>query len=163
MRMDAEPILDEELAEFLQSGVAMHASAVSGRTPQVTRAAGCRVSRDRRAVTIFVAEAHGEALLASVRENGAVAVVFTRPKTHRTVQLKGRDARVAAASAEDHEVARRQVAIFDAELAEMRFPREFGRTLCGGEGARLAAITFTPACGFVQTPGPSAGSALKRP
>src|SRR5690348_16283875 len=117
--MPAPPILDEELAEFLQSGVSMHAASVSGLTPQITRAAGCRVSQDRRTVTIYVAESHSQALLADLGANGAIAVVFTRPLTHRAVQLKGTDARVVEASAEDAALVDRQAAAFNSELAGM--------------------------------------------
>ena len=95
------------------------------------------------------------------RANGAVAVVFTRPKTHRAVQLKGTDARVVEASAEDAHLVDRQVAAFNAELAAMRFPSQLGRTMLGGTRQKLAGIVFTPSCAFVQTPGPAAGTALK--
>jgi hypothetical protein len=160
--MASEPILDTELAHFLQSGVAMHAASVSGRTPQVTRAAGCRVSPDLRSVTIFVVTSHSEALLADLRAHGSIAVVFTRPKSHRTVQLKGTDARVLALAPGDAELAWRQVDVFNAELAALRFAPELGRTLLGGGESPLAAVTFTPTSAFVQTPGPAAGTALKR-
>lgn len=156
------PILDEELADFLESGVAMHAASVSRLVPQVTRVAGCRVSPDRRTVTIYVVEAHSEALLAQLRENGAIAVVFTRPKSHRAVQLKGQDARVGPATEADARLVDRQVGIFDAELEALRFAPRLGRTLLGGTRPKLAAITFTPSSGFVQTPGPAAGTELRR-
>src|SRR5262245_47233613 len=88
--MSSPVLIDEELAEFLQSGISMHAaSAASGNIPQVTRAAGCRVSSDRRTVTVYMVESQARELLADVRANGRVAVAFTKPKTHRTVQLKG--------------------------------------------------------------------------
>jgi len=160
--MPAEPILDAELADFLQSGVAMHAASTSGRTPEVTRAAGCRVAPDRGSVTIYVVESHSEALLAAVRASGAIAVVFTRPTSHRAVQLKGIDARVVPPVDADLELIERQVDIFDAELASMRFAPQLGRTLLGGVRPKMAAITFTPSCAFEQTPGPAAGMALKR-
>jgi hypothetical protein len=47
--MDAAPLIDEELAAFLQSGIAMHAASVgAGNVAQLARAAGCRVAPDRR-------------------------------------------------------------------------------------------------------------------
>ena len=160
--MDAAPLIDEELAAFLQSGIAMHAASVGpGNVAQLARAAGCRVAPDRRSVTIYLVESQGRELLEQLRADGAIAVVFTKPKSHRTVQLKGVDARVVAALAEDLADVDRQVSAFDAELASIGFPRRFGWILAGGSPAGLAAVAFTPTSAFLQTPGPSAGSALR--
>ena len=160
--MDAAPLIDEELAAFLQSGIALHAAAVGpGNVAHLARAAGCRVAPDRRSVTIYLVESQASELLEQVRADGAIAVVFTKPKSHRTVQLKGRDARIVAALAGDLAEVDRQVGVFDAELASIGFPRRFGWTLAGGSPAGLAAVVFTPQTAFLQTPGPSAGSALK--
>lgn len=160
--MDAAPLIDEELAAFLQSGIAMHAASVgAGNVAQLARAAGCRVAADRRSVTIYLVESQGRALLELLRANGAIAVVFTKPTSHRTVQLKGGDARVVVALADDLADVDRQVGAFDEELASIGFPRRFGWTLAGGSPAGLAAVAFTPTGAFLQTPGPSAGSALR--
>ena len=160
--MSEAPLIDDELAAFLQSGISMHASAVGqGNVPQVTRAAGCRIAPDRRTVTVYLVESQGRELLEAVRANGAIAVAFTRPKTHRTVQLKGVDARVIPVRPEDAADVDRQVAVFDAELRAVGFPERFGWTLAGGGPLGLAAVAFTPAQAFLQTPGPSAGTTLK--
>jgi hypothetical protein len=159
--MDA-PLIDEELAAFLQSGISMHAASVGpGNVPRIARAAGCRIAPDRRTVTLYLVESQARDLLQDLRANGAVAVAFTRPKSHRTVQLKGVDARVEPVRPEDVPDIDRQVAAFDAELESIGFPQRFGWTLAGGGALGLAAIAFTPASAFVQTPGPSAGTALK--
>ena len=160
--MDAAPLIDEELAGFLQSGISMHAASVGpGNVPQIARAAGCRIAPDRRSVTVYLVESQARELLDLLRSNGAVAVAFTRPKSHRTVQLKGTDARVSTPRPEELADVDRQVGVFNAELASIGFPERFGWTLAGGSPLGLAAITFTPSSAFVQTPGPSAGTALK--
>lgn len=160
--MDAAPLIDEELAAFLQSGIAVHAASVGpGNVAQLARAAGCRIAPDRRSVTVYLVQSQGSELLDQVRASGAIAVVFTKPKSHRTVQLKGGDARVIAPRAEDLADIDRQVGAFDAELSSIGFPKRFGWVLAGGSPAGLAAITFTPTGAFLQTPGPSAGSALR--
>jgi hypothetical protein len=162
--MDAAPLIDEELAGFLQSGISMHAaSAGPDNVAQIARAAGCRVAADRRRVTVYLVESQARELLALVQANGAVAVAFTKPLSHRTVQLKGSDARLAPVQPEDALEVDRQVAAFDAELRSMGFPERFGWTLAGGSGLGLAAIAFTPRGAFLQTPGPSAGTVLKCP
>jgi|SRR5688572_9916117 hypothetical protein len=160
--MDAAPLIDEELAAFLQSGIAMHAASVGpGNVAQIARAAGCRVAPDRRSVTIYLVESQGRELLEHLRAAGAISVVFTKPKSHRTVQLKGGDARIVEARADDLADVDRQVAAFDAELSSIGFPRRFGWILAGGSPAGLAAVAFTPTGAFLQTPGPSAGTALR--
>ena len=160
--MDDEPLIDEEVAAFLQSGISMHAASVApGNIPEITRVAGCRVTPDRGTVTVYLVESQGRRLLENVRASRAIAVVFTRPRTHRTVQLKGVDARAVPVAAEDAADVDRQVAAFDAGLRAAGFPERFGWTLAGGSPLGLAAIAFTPASAFVQTPGPSAGTTLK--
>ena len=162
--MQGAPLIDPELAQFLQSGISMHAAAVGpGNVPELTRVAGCRIAPDRRSVTIYFVESQATALLSHVRTSRAIAVAFTKPRSHRTVQMKGTDARVHAVDPADLADVDRQVAAFDAELRSIGFPDRFGWTLSGGSPLGLAAITFTPSCAFVQTPGPAAGSALKTP
>lgn len=160
--MDAAPLVDEELAGFLQSGISMHAASVGpGNVAQIARAAGCRVAPDRRSVTVYLVESQARELLELVRANGNVAIALTKPKSHRTVQLKGTDARIDRVRPEDAVEVDRQVAAFDAELRSIGFPERFGWTLAGGSPLGLAAIAFTPTSAFLQTPGPSAGTVLK--
>jgi aconitase B len=160
--MSEAPLIDEEVAAFLQSGISMHAASVApGNVPALTRVAGCRVAPDRRTVTVYLVESQSRELLDDVRASGAIAAVFTKPGSHRTVQLKGVDAHAVAVRPEDAADVDRQVAIFDAILHKVGFPERFGWTLAGGSPLGLAGIAFTPASAFVQTPGPSAGTALK--
>ena len=160
--MNEAPLIDEEVAAFLQSGISMHAASVApGNIPALTRVAGCRVSPDRRTVTVYVVESQSRELLEDVRACRAIAAVFTKPGSHRTVQLKGIDARPVAVAAEDAADVDRQVAGFDAILQKAGFPERFGWTLAGGSPLGLAGIAFTPTGAFVQTPGPTAGTALK--
>jgi hypothetical protein len=161
--MSAGPLIDPELAAFLQSGISIHIATARGGLPQLTRAAGCRFSADRRRVTLYVIPAHSVGVLDDIAANGAVAAVFTRPKSHRTVQLKGRDARIASASAEDEALVREQVEAFRAELATIGFPDRLGSTLAAGAPGPLLGVTFTIAAAFVQTPGPDAGRPMQRP
>ena len=152
--------IDAELAAFLQSGISMHLATARGGVPQVTRGAACRIAPDRRRVTVYVIPAQSVGVLDDIAANGAVAAVFTKPKSHRTVQLKGTDARIGSVGPEDEELVRAQVEAFRAELASIGFPERMGSTLAlGGTGA-LLAVTFTIASAFVQTPGPGAGKAL---
>jgi hypothetical protein len=161
--MSAGPLIDPELAEFLQGGISMHVATARAGIPQVTRGAGVRVAADRRRVTVFVIPSQSVGVLDDIAANATVAAVFTKPLSHRTVQLKGRDARIASASAEDEAFVRAQVEAFRAELAAMGFPERLGTTLAAGAPGPLLGVTFTVAAAFIQTPGPAAGQAIGRP
>jgi hypothetical protein len=161
--MPAGPLIDPELAEFLQGGISMHIATARGGVPQLTRAGGVRVTPDRRRVTLFVIPSQSVGVLDDIAANGVVAAVFTKPRSHRTVQLKGRDARIASASAEDEAFVRAQVEAFRAELAAIGFPDRLGTTLAAGTPGPLLGVTFTVASAFIQTPGPAAGQAIAKP
>jgi hypothetical protein len=96
MDSEARPfLLDETYGEFIQRRVSIiMASCNAAHVPSLARAFGCRVSPDRRQVTVFLSVPRSEQLLKDVRAGGAVAVVFSRPSTHQTIQLKGGDAAI---------------------------------------------------------------------
>jgi hypothetical protein len=159
--MGPDPLIDDELAAFLQSGISMHLATAAGGLPQLTRGAGCRVSADRRSIAVIVARAHSAGVLADIEANGSVAAVFTRPRTHRTVQLKGADASAVPASAAEAEDALRQARAFSDELASLGYRAGLGLALVGAMPGDLVAVRFTPTSAFSQTPGPEAGTSLK--
>jgi hypothetical protein len=157
----APAILDSENASFICSGVSI--SAASGRAgalPSLARVIGCRVSPDRRCVTLLLASTPGAALLDDIRRSGAIAVVFTQPSTHRTVQLKGSDARIVPPEVSDRDLAERYTGAFVAELAPLGHPEQIVRTLLAHEPDDMVTVQFTPSSAFSQTPGPSAGIPL---
>jgi hypothetical protein len=156
------PLLDEALAAFLQTGVSINVgSRGPGNVPVVARANGCRVAADRRSVTVLLPATKSTALLDAVRATGAIAVVFSEPPTHRTIQLKGTDATVGPAADEDPVRAERYVSAFGAALAPLGYPEPVFRALLWAEPADLVAVTFSPSAAFDQTPGPRAGAPLK--
>ena len=61
--------------------------------PSVTRALGYRISADASEFAIFVPR-QAERVLADLRTTAQAAVVFTEPSTHKSVQVKGSDARI---------------------------------------------------------------------
>ena len=139
------PLLDAEHVAFVESGVSiLAASRAADDAPSVARSHGCRVSADRRRVTIFVARGQAGTLLDDVSRCGALAVVFSYPPTHRTIQLKSESARVRlpAPGETDHVAA--YVEAFTS-------------------GVLPFAIDFVPESAFVQTPGPKAGAPMPPP
>lgn len=156
----AAPI-DTEHAEFICGGVGMSAASCRpGALPNMARVTGCRIAADRRTVTLLIAATAGAALLDDVRRTGAIAAVFTEPRSHRTVQLKGNDARIVPTELGDDALAQRYVQAFSANVAGFGFPDAFMPALLAYEPGDLVAVQFTIAQAFSQTPGPHAGEPL---
>src|SRR5262249_18363406 len=98
----APPLLDEATATFIASGIYINASSTAGDSvPVIGRAAGCRVSSDRRTITLLFTAACATELLDGIRKTGQIAVVFCQPGSHQTIQLKGTDAAVVPAGKAD--------------------------------------------------------------
>ena len=152
--------LDAAHAEFIQGGVSVVvASRNAAFEPDVVRGCGCRVSRDRRRVTVLIDRARSDSVLADFAANGMIAVVYSQPSTHRTIQLKGSDARVVKLSAADRAIAARHLRDWSEDLCRIGYTPEFANAVRGA-APRLAAIAFTPSAAFQQTPGPGAGKSL---
>ena len=153
--------LDVAHVTFIQGPVSVMVATRSAElVADVVRGCGCRVSRDRRHVTVLVEPARASTLLADVAANGMIAAVFSQPSTHRTIQLKGSDARVVRVTAADRVVARQHLREWSEDLRRIGFAVPFAAALHGGAGV-LAAIRFTPTAAFQQTPGPGAGQPLR--
>ncbi len=158
------PLLDEEGAAFVQSGVSIvAASRDAALVPSVGRAVGCRVAADRRRVTVFVAASQAPELIADLTACGRIAVVFSRPSTHRTLQLKADDAVVRPLAGGEAALPERYVAGFAADIAKLGHTEAQARTLVACVDGDLVAIDFTPGAAFEQTPGPNAGAPLPPP
>lgn len=154
-------LIDEELAAFLESGVAVHAaSRDAANVPCLVRGIGCRVSDDRRRLTVFLLASQCERVLENFTANGAIAFVASQPSTHRTVQLKGADARAEPRREGDERLVARQREGFLRELVSLGYDAGLPGALLGGDWADTVAITFTPTAVFAQTPGPNAGTLL---
>jgi hypothetical protein len=159
--MGQEPLLDEATAAFVQGAVSVIVAARNaGNEPDLVRAMGARVDSTRSRVTLFLVASQATAVLADVRGNGALAAVFSQPSTHRTVQLKGIDARVDAVGPEERAGFAEYREGMVRELAVVGQPPEYTRALLTFAPADLVAVTFTPTSAYTQTPGPNAGAPL---
>ena len=56
--------------------------------PSVMRAVGSRIRADGRRITVFLRRSQSQQLLADIAATGHIAVVFSDPPSHRTVQVK---------------------------------------------------------------------------
>ena len=161
-RRRTPPVLDEDHAAFIQSGVSVVvATRNAALVPDAVRGCGCRVSRDRRSVTVLVESLRIGSVVADIEANGMIAVVFSQPSTHRTIQLKGTDARVVRVSPRDRDLAERHLTAWVDELTAIGYRPEFARAVHGDAPDAMVALVFTPTAAFQQTPGPGAGDRLR--
>jgi hypothetical protein len=162
--MDTEvrpPLLDETYAAFIQHRVSINvASCNAACVPSLARAFGCRVSPDRRHVTVFLSVQRSEQLLKDLRAGGAVAVVFTRPTTHQTIQLKGSDAAIVPLADGDRELMGAYGRGFVEEIHAIGYRDPFASAMMMAVAEEAVGIRFMPAAAFNQTPGPNAGQRL---
>jgi hypothetical protein len=160
----ATPLLDAEHAAFiLLPGISITAaSSGPDNRPQLGRALGCRLGADRSRVAVLIPADQNPELVAALRASRAIAVVFSQPSTHRTIQLKGTDAVVEPPAADDVGCAERWRAGFVAELAALGYAEALVGAFVWSDPAGLAAVSFTPSAAFQQTPGPRAGTPLPR-
>ena len=159
MSADLDCLSASAPAEFLTSGVSISvASCGADHLPNLTRGIGCDVSGDAPDVRVFVIAEQSRALLDDIRANRNVAVVFSQPGSHRTLQLKGHDARIESLVAGDSQIIEHYRSAFTDALAALGFNGAFVQVLLGSSAGEIVAIRFTPAAAFQQTPGSAAGS-----
>ena len=153
--------LPAEVADFMQSGLSITLASRDERlVASIAKGVGCRIAPARDRVTVLAFAAGTERLRGDVERCGRIAVTFSQPSTHRTVQVKGSDARVRTAAAADLALVRRHLALFADDLRTLGWGPEFVDAAFWHEGAELLAFEFTPDCAFQQTPGPAAGHVL---
>jgi len=153
--------LDPDHLRFMTGGVSINTgSGGASGLPSQCRAFGCRVDDSGRRVTVFLSGAQAADLLRDVGQSGALAVVFSDPPTHRTMQIKGRDARVEPLAPGDPAVVAAYRTAFVACLRPLGFTEAMVRALLDCPNADLVAVAFTPEAAFNQTPGAQAGAPL---
>src|SRR5690242_2520757 len=106
-------LLDPNHASFVQGGVSIVAASRDPmNAPRIARAVGCRVSSDRRRVTVLFPKAKSAELLEVIGAGGPIAVTFTQPSTHRTIQIKAKSAALIAVASGDVGTIERCVSAF---------------------------------------------------
>lgn len=118
---------------------------------------GARVEPDRRELTVFLPAATADSTLANLRDNGRIAVCFSRAADHRSIQVKGRMLDERAGDEADREVVERYRAAVAQEWGFVGLPSRitFRVAAWPSRAVRLSIESV-----FVQTPGPGAGAPL---
>jgi hypothetical protein len=156
-------ILNESNSDFIQAGVSIIASSrVDHNIPVIGRAVGCQISSDRKTIRLLFPTASTMRFLAGIRESGQIAVVFGRPSTHQTIQLKGADAKVVPSRKSDPRLAQQYVRAISDEVSLLGVDEEHVRAIVNLDPKNLTAVSFTSREAYVQTPGPRAGEPLMK-
>lgn len=156
--------LDPDLARFVTGGVSINAGSSSAEgLPSLCRAFGCRVDPGTGRLTVFFAKPQAADLVRDAAAGGALAVVFSEPPTHRTVQIKGRDARLVPLAEGDLACVQAYRTAFARSLVFLGFTEVMVRTLLDCPDEALVALAFTPTAFFNATPGAQAGTPLTPP
>jgi hypothetical protein len=154
-------VLNQQTAAFIQHHVSINlATTDTANRPAVTRAFGCRLAPDNSSLTVFISSAHNRVVIDNVLATRTIAVVFSRPSTHRTIQLKGRDAKPVTIEPSDYPLLEAYRQSMIEELQSIGYPPAFTEALIPPPETVDTAICFTPMDAYSQTPGPDAGKKL---
>jgi hypothetical protein len=158
------PLLARDTLEFILSPhVSCYvATADASRRPHVCRAFGCRPCPEGPALVTWVNRPAGAKLLEDISSNARLAFTITHPRSCRTLQLKAVDAAVVPVDSADFARVAAHQDGFVRETVAMGYPEAVMRMIVQARMNELAAIRFTPAAVYGQTPGPNAGAALVR-
>ncbi len=152
-------MISPDLASFLESGIAILVGTRDGRLfPECMRATGARVEAGGAELTLFLPDAVAARTLANLRENGRIAVGFSRAGDHRSFQVKGRVLSLGPAPDADRAAIERYRCVWASELAAVvglppRITLRMAHWPAHAVRLRVDAV-------FVQTPGPGAGAPL---
>lgn len=147
--------------------VSRHVSIIVGSRdralrPHLMRAVGCRLSPDGQRVTLLLPQGRSAEVLADLRDNGHIAVVFSEPSSNLTIQVKGHDASVTPCGPDDAALAEAYLQGFIEEIGQLGHTADVAHTILG-QDTGLVAVHFAIAAAFDQTPGPAAGKPLGQP
>ena len=156
--------LTTELAAYVLSGVSVVVGTRDAHlVPEIARAWGPQVGRDRRILSVCVALAGSGRTLDNLRDNGRLAVTFALPTNYRSIQLWGRCLGTGKSNREDLAALAEHRDSFARLNETMGVPRVAIETLWKRElqeSPVMIKIRFMAEQIFDQTPGPRAGSPL---
>lgn len=150
--------IPKDLVELLTSGVSiLVATRNADLVPEAVRAYAAVVAPDRRRVDLVVPNGLGDRTIANLRDNGRIAVAFSRAIDDVSVQVKGSCVAIRPATEEDRAIVERFRAAYIEGLYLIGMPR----SLTGRFRALPGTIVgFDVSEVFNQTPGPRAGERI---
>jgi len=152
------PGVADDVAEFMESGVSiLVGSRDASLRPACLRAMGVHVDRSSGIATVYLPRAIAERTVKNLRDNGQVAVTFSRAIDHRSVQLKGTCVEIRDSGDQDRAIQEKYRRAWFDQLGTIGMaPRVLERAAWWPS----VAVSFRVRETFEQTPGPLAGSRL---
>ena len=129
-----------------------------GRTER-TVTGGCRIDASGT-FRLVLREETNQSILRAIAAGGGLAVTFTKPSTHRSIQFKAGCAHALVLNTSDQQVVADQTTALKVDLVTDGFDQELAEQYCAFDAANLISIEFAPLQAYQQTPGPGAGAAL---
>lgn len=156
------PLLNDDCLSMMRRGVSVIVSACGpDLSPSLMRAVGSDVSPQGERITVFLNRSQSAQVLRDLASTGRIAVVFSEPFSHRTVQVKASRVRLREATAADQPALDQYGVAMQHELARIGFPADFAAAMLAHRLDDLTAVEFTPEQAFNQTPGPLAGQPMQ--
>lgn len=152
-------MLSQQLASFLEEGLAIHIASRNTRLePNAARVAALKVEPDLKHVVAFVPQAGVGAVLADLHDNGQIAIVCARPPDERGCQVKGAFVDAHQATDAERGIVTAQWERFRDRLEMVGLPRAATDTWVIWPAL---AIRMRVQALFDQTPGPGAGAPIR--
>ena len=151
-------MISRDLADFLESGISILIGTRDARLfPHCARGLGARVEKGGTELTVFLPDATCAPAVQNLRDNGRLAVCFSRPEDHRSIQVKGKVVELRAADDADRAVIDRYRRNLSECLGFVGVPKRttFRISHWPAHAARVRIESV-----FLQTPGPGAGEPL---
>jgi hypothetical protein len=151
-------MIDAQLAQFLQEGLAIHIGTRNEQLePNGARAAALTVDEDGSHVVVYVAKIAAARVLSDLESNGLAAISVARPTDDRACQLKGTFVGSRLAKASERALVARQFDGFVETLEHIGIPRLGTQNWITWPAV---AIRLRITALFDQTPGANAGAPL---
>ncbi len=151
-------LLSAEHVALIASGVStIVASRNAQQQPSLMRAVGASITPQGEQITVYLNRVSARQVLDDLHDTGHIAVVFSEPYSHRTVQVKASRVQLRSAEPEDATLLQRYLAAMEVQLQRIGFGAHCTRTMLAHRLEDVVAVTFTPEQAYDQTPGPQAG------
>jgi hypothetical protein len=153
--------LPPDLVAMMARGVSVIVGSRDAKLrPSIMRAVGSQVEANGQDITVYLSRSSSRQLIQDIASTGQLAVVFSEPSTHRTVQLKASRAEIRSAVPGDAPVLAAYLVSMEHEIQQVGFAPPLTRAMLAHQFDDVVAVRFTPEQAFDQTPGPRAGAAL---
>lgn len=153
--------LPPDFLAMMDRGVSVIVSSCDAAgKPSIMRAVGSEVVAGGQTITVFLSRRQSRQLILDITASGRIAVVFSQPSTHRTIQLKSTGAVIRSALPSDQPALARYLASMEHEIGLVGYGPHMTRAMLAHQLDDVVAISFQPSQAFDQTPGPKAGATL---